>query len=167
MAWFISDTHFNHENIIKYCNRPFETKEEMDEYMIKKWNSVVKEGDIVYHLGDFALGLGFDEYLKLISKLQGDIILIYGNHDRKGVGFMSRVGFKEVHKKKLILGNYILSHKPQEENQIPEGFINCHGHIHNHSYNEKIIDKSKYKNLSVEVLDYTPIWVDLEEDKNE
>lgn len=129
MPWFISDTHFNHENIIKYCNRPFETKEEMDEYMIKKWNSVVKEGDTVYHLGDFALGLSFDEHLKLVSKLQGDIVLIYGNHDRKGVGFMERVGFKEVHKKRLILGKYILTHRPQDESQIPEGFINFHGHM--------------------------------------
>lgn len=162
MAWFISDNHFNHENIIKYCDRPFKTKEEMDEYMIEKWNSVVKEGDTVYHLGDFALGLSFEDYLKLVSQLQGNITLIYGNHDRKGVAFMKRVGFKDAHKKRLVIGKYILTHRPQDENQIPDGFINLHGHIHGNNYREDIVDKGKYRNLSVEVLDYTPVWIDLE-----
>lgn len=49
MIYFIADTHFNHENIIKYCDRPFSNAKEMNEYIIQKWNSVVKEDDIVYH----------------------------------------------------------------------------------------------------------------------
>lgn len=167
IAWFISDTHFNHENIIKYCDRPFNNSNEMDEYIIKKWNSVVGVRDKVYHLGDFALGLSLERYKDLLNRLNGEIVLVYGNHDRKGVSFMERVGFKEVYKKELQLGNYILTHRPKDESLIPEGFINLHGHIHNHDYSDDIVDTSKYRNLSAEVLGYTPVWIDLEEGVNE
>lgn len=50
--WLVSDTHFNHSNIIKYCNRPYQSVSEMDWDMVEKWNSVVKPNDHVYHLGD-------------------------------------------------------------------------------------------------------------------
>ncbi len=159
IAWFISDNHFNHENIIKYCNRPFKNVKEMDEYMLEQWNSVVNRGDLVYHLGDFALGLNTDKYKELINRLNGEIILIRGNHDRKGKEFFKKIGFIEVHKK-LTIGNYILSHRPQNENQIPENFINIHGHIHNYNYKESTNEK-KYINVSVEVINYKPIWINI------
>lgn len=159
IAWFISDTHFNHENIIKYCNRPFKNSKQMDEYIIKQWNSVVNEEDIVYHLGDFALGLSFDEYKDLFDKLNGQIILIRGNHDRKGKEFLKRIGFIEVYKK-LTIGNYILSHRPLNKKQIPADFINIHGHIHNNDYKEGF-DKNKYINISVEKINYKPIWINI------
>lgn len=52
--WFTSDTHFGHNNIMKFCQRPWKTVEEMDNALIQNWNSVVGENDIVFHLGDFA-----------------------------------------------------------------------------------------------------------------
>ena len=54
--WFTSDTHFSHCNIIKYCNRPFKDVDEMNKILIQNWNNVVRPDDIVWHLGDFALG---------------------------------------------------------------------------------------------------------------
>ena len=95
MIYFIADTHFNHENIIKYCDRPFSNAKEMNEYIIQKWNSVVKEDDIVYHLGD--VGFGTTEMLKeLISRLNGTKILLRGNHDfKRGVNGWKEVGFSE------------------------------------------------------------------------
>lgn len=83
--FFTSDTHFNHANIIKYCNRPFVSVNEMNEQLINNWNSVVGNDDVVYHLGD----IGFfnsntpEQYTlkSIIQKLNGRIYLIMGNHD--------------------------------------------------------------------------------------
>jgi calcineurin-like phosphoesterase family protein len=80
--WFTSDTHFGHANIIKYCNRPYENVQEMDETLISNWNKVVKEDDIVYHLGDFCLG-SVEHYL---VRLKGHITILKGDHDRQWVG---------------------------------------------------------------------------------
>lgn len=75
--FFTADTHFGHENIIKYVNRPFDSVREMDETLISNWNYMVGKGDIVYHLGDFCLGRS-DEYLK---RLNGEVIILRGSHD--------------------------------------------------------------------------------------
>lgn len=78
--WFTSDTHFGHTNIIKFCKRPWETTEEMDEALIERWNSVVKPDDIVFHLGDFAFATN-GRWKEIIQRLDGHIYLIVGNHD--------------------------------------------------------------------------------------
>ena len=78
--FFTSDTHFNHSNIIKYCNRPFNNPDEMNEALINNWNSVVKENDIVFHLGDFMFG-NINRFWEFRSRLNGKIYLIHGNHD--------------------------------------------------------------------------------------
>ena len=80
--FFTSDTHFSHANIMKYCNRPFSTVEEMNETMIANWNRVVPEDGIVFHLGDFAFG-GFPVWESVRARLNGKIILVIGNHDMK------------------------------------------------------------------------------------
>lgn len=78
--WFVSDTHFGHVNIIKFCNRPFSSVEEMDKALINNWNSVVQPNDIVFHLGDFAFAPNA-RWKQLIQTLNGHIYLIVGNHD--------------------------------------------------------------------------------------
>jgi calcineurin-like phosphoesterase family protein len=80
-VWFTSDTHFGHQNIIKYCDRPFRDTDEMDEVIIDRWNSVVEWDDTVYHLGDIALGQ-IDKSLGRITRLNGNKIAVLGNHDR-------------------------------------------------------------------------------------
>lgn len=79
-VWFTSDLHFWHKNICKYCNRPYETIEEMNQGIIDNWNSVVKEDDIVFVLGDLGF-CGIEKLRPLMSQLKGKIILIQGNHD--------------------------------------------------------------------------------------
>lgn len=81
--FFTSDTHFGHYNICRYCNRPFESRIDMDKSLIDNWNSVVPEDGIVVHCGDFTLihKEDMDKYQKLFKKLNGTILLCRGNHD--------------------------------------------------------------------------------------
>ena len=86
--YLISDTHFNHVNIIKYCNRPFNNVEEMNKILIKNWNNTVRDRDIVYFLGDFVLSKNKGTVMKKYDELlNGEIIFIKGNHDKKGKKF--------------------------------------------------------------------------------
>ena len=89
-VWFTSDTHFGHENIIKYCNRPFRDVHEMDEEIIRRWNEAVPEDGVVFHLGDFGYG-GSKEWAEILRRLNGKIYLILGNHDLKNIrqGYMT------------------------------------------------------------------------------
>lgn len=82
-VFFTSDTHLGHFNICKYCHRPFQTRSEMDQTLIANWNSVVPEDGIVVHCGDFMLPHenNIKEYMKYMSKLNGRILLLRGNHD--------------------------------------------------------------------------------------
>ena len=139
-----ADNHFFHKNIIRYCNRPFNSVEEMNETMIKNWNDIVNDNDIVIHLGDFAFR---NRAREIRSKLNGTIILIRGNHDynlSESDGFIIVEG-------NLIIGNNILSHRPLQE--IPKGFINIFGHIHhNKAYSGKCV--------CVEQTNYEPVELD-------
>jgi calcineurin-like phosphoesterase family protein len=81
MIYFTSDTHYGHKNIIKYCDRPFVDTEAMEISLRNRWNGIVKDGDIVYHLGDFALtSKGKAE--AALKALNGTKILVWGNHDQ-------------------------------------------------------------------------------------
>lgn len=80
--WLTSDTHFGHKNIMRYCNRPFNSIEEHDAALIDNWNALVKPNDTVYHLGDFCFGTQEEDFNKYFKRLNGQIILIKGNHDK-------------------------------------------------------------------------------------
>lgn len=90
-VWFTSDTHFGHENIIRYCNRPFRNAEEMNAELIRHWRETVPEDGIVFHLGDFAHG-NARLWNDILSALPGRKYLILGNHDMKALrqGYMGR-----------------------------------------------------------------------------
>lgn len=79
-----SDSHFGHSNIIEFCNRPFKDVEEMNYKLIENWNKKVPVDGLVFHLGDFAWG-GYPFWKKIREQLNGNIILIKGNHDEKNM----------------------------------------------------------------------------------
>lgn len=133
-TFFTSDTHFNHYRIAKYCDRPYESKEEMNNTLIENWNNVVPEDGIVVHCGDFALteGKSFKDYEKIAKKLNGRIILIRGNHDRVPVIIEDNPDSKfiaVVDMAKLTINNssFIASHFPLLA--YPSDY-NIFGHVH-------------------------------------
>ena len=80
-VWFTADLHFGHENVIRYCDRPFHDVDEMNEQPIERWNETVAPDDTVWVLGDVAMGQIHDS-LALVTRLRGHKILVAGNHDR-------------------------------------------------------------------------------------
>ncbi len=113
-TWFTSDHHWGHANIIKYCDRPYNSIEEMDEDLIKRWNERVQPGDLVYHLGDFAFHKDLLLVDAILDRLNGTIQVIYGNHDRPGVKMSGKFAWKgdykyvSVEKQKIVLFHYAM-----------------------------------------------------------
>lgn len=85
MRWYSSDHHFGHENIIAYCDRPFDSVEAMNGVFIDNWNTVVAPDDEVIYLGDFAMGQ-IHKTLPIVARLHGRVTLLCGNHDRPWIG---------------------------------------------------------------------------------
>ena len=80
-TFLVADTHFSHTRAIELCGRPFLSVGEMDEALIRNWNSVVGPDDTVYHLGDCCMGQLADS-LPILNRLNGRKLLVLGNHDR-------------------------------------------------------------------------------------
>lgn len=154
MIYFTSDNHYNHFNIIRYTNRPFKSIEEMNNVMIKNWNSIVTNKDIVYYLGDF--GLSSKKVLKdIFDQLnKKKVILIKGNHDKCDTS-MREIGFSEVHKYMDISfygKKFFLSHVPFSSYYF-DAMI-C-GHVHNtFRINGNIF------NVGVDVNNFYPISIE-------
>ncbi|MFD0963285.1 metallophosphoesterase [Pseudofulvibacter geojedonensis] len=100
--YFTSDHHFGHTNILKYSNRPFKSAEEMDEELIKRWNSKVQPNDIVYHLGDVAMTKNPEGIGDILNRLNGKIYLIKGNHEHSALKHKGRFEWiKDYHELKV------------------------------------------------------------------
>lgn len=158
--FFISDTHFFHTNILKFLDdqghriRPFNSLEEMHEHMIAAWNSVVKDQDFVYHLGDVTFQY-HGAFNNLMSRLKGRKRLIIGNHDKIWNPALQLHFEKADLWKGFSEHNFTASHFPMMQDQLRDGAFNVHGHIHD--------NQSKHSwqfNVSVEQIKYTPVHID-------
>lgn len=167
-TFYTSDTHFNHANIIKYSDRPFPGGvRDMNECMIERWNSVVGKDDIVYHIGDFAMG-NKDLAPEIVRRLNGYKVIVAGNHDPSHSKLLSW-GFKEVHKHLDLADGGVrlfLRHAPPKEAYVDgptwrltessgEAQIFLHGHVH-----EMWSRKGPYVNVGVDVRDFFPKTID-------
>lgn len=164
--FFTSDHHFGHTNIINFCNRPFNNAEEMNEKLIENWNSVVFNGDTVFHLGDFAYrnSKAIEKYR---NKLNGNIILIKGNHDCENNRQIQHL-FDQIYDYLEIdvrdddapkdWQHIVLSHYPfLSWNKAFYGSWMFHGHTHNNPMDYK---HPRLINCCVENWQYTPISYD-------
>lgn len=173
MIFFTADHHFGHENIIKHCKRPFKDADEMDQYMVDQWNSVVKKGDTVYHLGDISHKRADPErVMNIIEELSGDIDLLMGNHEvdsdptkdsRDTIYARMRIAtslFHAVHEGYFYLrldGQLItMSHYAQETwHDMSKGTWHLHGHSHG-----KLNKKLRRLDVGVDTHDFRPWSLD-------
>ena len=169
--WLISDTHFFHANILKFTDDEgnlirgsrFSSVEEMNQCMLDNWNSVVKPGDKVYHLGDVFMG-DKDDFVKYWSKLNGKKNLIVGNHD--DIKWMAQKElFSKIYMWRMFTEfGLLLTHVPIHESGLRRGaptdetapmLLNIHGHIH-----QNPSPTEHHRCVCVEHIDYTPINIE-------
>jgi len=169
--WVISDTHFGHKNILTFNHdgkpvREFSSVEEMDEIIVQNWNKVVKQDDIVYHLGDVVIGSGDNiNHLSIIDRCNGLKVLVKGNHDLLDDSVYLRHFanvFAMIIPKNKKMSRMIMSHFPIHESCVDRFKINLHGHIHSASLND-----NRYINCCVDYPgnDYSPLNLEAIRDK--
>ena len=167
--YFTSDTHFNHENILSFCNRPFSSIREHDECLIKNWNEKVPKDGIVFHLGD--VGFGNNQYIKeILDQLNGEIWLVVGNHDMKSIISQHKKRFHIMAQQmSMTVGNQIIimNHCPllcfagsYKKNPAWQLF----GHVHSGPRSNKGLDLPRLDvlfptqyDVGVDNNNYTPI----------
>lgn len=165
--WIISDTHFLHKNILTFTDNEgslirgarFASVEDMDNYMLEMWNSVVKPGDIVYHLGDVMMG-SKEDFAKFWPKFNGQKRLVVGNHD--DIKYLSSGNFfgKVQMWRQFPEFGLIMTHVPMHESGMwdyrnDRQLVNVHGHIHHHKS-----PTDRHVNVSVEAINYTPVHIE-------
>jgi calcineurin-like phosphoesterase family protein len=128
MYFITGDEHLGHKNILKYCNRPFSSIEEMDEEIIKRHNKVVSKEDTVIHAGDFTLMPSLREVqLKYVSKLNGAHIFLKGSHDRWLNGLnVHQIWERKIGENYIVVCHYAMRRWPRSH----YGSILCYGHSH-------------------------------------
>lgn len=164
-VYLTSDTHYFHDNIIKYCNRPFSSTEEMNEVMIQRWNEIVGPDDTCIHVGDLSAGLkGRTEELKsLIGRLNGKKILIRGNHDHQTDEWYISAGFSSVHDH-INCEGILFVHYPLEQLVTRVNDLSQFGEvdfvIHGHTHKTDTPEYENHYNVAVDRNDFRPICMD-------
>lgn len=157
--YIYSDTHFGHDKIRQYEERPFGSIEEMDKVLIQNWNKEVHKRGEVYFLGDFSF-YPFDKTKEIFDRLNGRKHLIMGNHDRAHTRtWWKRIGFDIVINNPIIFykEKLILSHEPIKAFELPNYWINIHGHIHTKKLDSWIYPIRRYINISADATDFKPV----------
>ena len=166
-VFLVSDTHFGHAGVCHFTHpddataklRPWTDPDEMDEEMIRRWNDRVRSTDKVYHLGDVVINR---KALKTLHRLNGDKVLIRGNHD-----IFPDVEYREYFRELRayhVMNGMILSHIPIHPESLGRFGVNIHGHLHASrvkmepvgKYGIPVIDP-RYHCVCVEQTDFTPI----------
>ena len=152
--FLVSDTHFGHAGVCRFTHedtgikiRPWTDPNEMDEDMVRMWNETVRPTDKVYHLGDVVINR---KSLKILDRLNGDKVLIRGNHDIFKLEDYTKY-FRDV-RGYHVMDNMILSHIPVHPDSKGRFKANIHGHLHSRNLPDPF-----YINVSVEQIGFKPI----------
>lgn len=149
----ISDTHYGHNPIIDYADRPLDHEEIMNE----RWKETVKPDDLILHLGDVVFGKAV-VFPDMFRDLPGKKYLIRGNHDKRRRKFYRRAGFEIIDPFHSMFEGYDIhfSHFPQPRlvKRNPKT-LNVHGHTH-----ENVSPDRRLINVCVEQIGYRPIWIE-------
>ena len=153
-TWIWSDLHLHHKNIIRYCNRPFQSVEAMNEALLAAWKETVGEADTIICGGDIALaGALKRERLARVRAMPGRKLLVRGNHDFGKNGRPADTGSDATWMALVITGNPTLLVTHIAMNEVPDGTVNLYGHVHN---NEPLRE-GPYVNICVEHTQYRPL----------
>ena len=163
-----SDTHFGHVGVCKFLRedgvtklRPWDNPEEMDEEMVKRWNETVRPNDKVYHLGDVVINR---KALKIMHRLNGDKVLIKGNHDIFRLEEYTPF-FRDI-RGSHVMNGLILTHIPVHPDNLYRFGCNIHGHLHSYRIMKEVYDPTydrvsiidpRYFSVCVEQTDFRPI----------
>ena len=162
--FYIADTHFGHENVIRFDDRPFVTIDEMDRMMIEYWNMRVSENDDVYILGDFCFK-SKKSALWYLKRLNGRKHLIRGNHDSRWMKkepealaefeSVEDIGIVRDGKHTLILSHYPMA----EWNMYYSGSYMVYGHVHNNMKHicEYALAEDRALNAGCMINNYMPV----------
>ena len=165
-VFLVSDTHFGHAGVCRFTRndgvtklRPWDSAEEMDEEMVRRWNDRVRPNDKVYHLGDVVMSR---RSLSIMDRLNGDKVLIRGNHDIfKDEDY--RKYFREL-RAYHVMNGMILSHIPLHPESLGRFGVNIHGHTHANRVMRPLATSGRldvvdvrYHCVCVEQTDFAPI----------
>ncbi len=169
MVFFTADTHFGHENVIRFCNRPFASVEEMNETIIRNWNERVTDKDTVYILGDMFFHCRIDTVEEILKRLKGQKYLVVGNHDGS---WMSKMDYRKyfVNVQPLLEANdgqntFICCHYPMLSwrHQARHNFYMIHGHIHNDTSMDfwpLLVARERALNAGVDLNGFKPVTLE-------
>lgn len=164
MFYFISDTHFGHDNILKMCSRPFDSIDDMNEALIAAWNARVTGNDTVFILGDLFYRCADPE--PILQRLKGKKRLITGNHDSS---WMDRVDLNRYFVSvdpllEVVLGSRVITmcHYPllTWKHKLRQNSFMVHGHIHNDTtsdYFPLIAIRDRMLNAGVDINGFQPV----------
>lgn len=134
MIYFWSDTHFNHEGVIRYCNRPYQSVAEMNVALVAAWNRAVTPKDTIYHVGDWAfMSKDAGDFGELYGALNGHKHLVRGNHDEKNPKAL-KLPWESISDLVTVRDQgmrAIACHYPMETwKGSHKGYLMIHGHSH-------------------------------------
>ena len=161
MKFYTADEHYGHENMIRFCNRPYDNVEQMQEDLIARHNSVVRKGDFTWHCGDmFWRTMDLNECRRILRALNGQHGLVIGNHDESALriaGMFDAVHdtfFDKSTKPAVFLSHYAHRVWPKSH----DGSYHVYGHTHavlsDYRRSHDVgVDANKYFPMSFDELD--------------